>query len=157
MCGVMALIFVFSAQTGVLSSASSNSVGNLILKLLGIEIPAGQTASSVNIVFGLNIRKLAHVFVYFVLGIASYIFAVSLFGFGKFNGLHKYLIAALVALAICVFYACLDEIHQYFVEGRTPSIRDVAIDTFGFITSTAILTIIYLTAAFCKKTKKSLY
>lgn len=157
MCGVMALIFVFSAQTGVLSSASSNWVGNYIIKLLGIEIPAGQTASSVKIIFGLNIRKLAHVFVYFVLGIASYIFAVSLFRFGKINGLHKYLLAVLVALGICVFYACLDEIHQHFVDGRTPSIRDVAIDTFGFIASTAITAIIYLLVALCKKTKKSLY
>lgn len=157
MCGVMALIFVFSAQTGALSSASSNSVGKFILKLFGIEIPAGQTASSVNIIFGLNIRKLAHVFIYFVLGIASYIFSVALLGLRKFNGLQKYLIAALIALGLCVFYACIDEIHQHFVEGRTPSIRDVAIDTFGFITSTAITAIIFLSAALCKKTKKALY
>lgn len=37
----------------------------------------------------------------------------------------------LVAGFICVAFACGDEYHQSFVSGRSPSKRDVAIDSFG--------------------------
>jgi len=42
---------------------------------------------------------------------------------------------AAVALAICVVYALLDEGHQMFVPGRTPSLYDVALDSTGAIFS----------------------
>ena len=35
------------------------------------------------------------------------------------------------ALAIAILYASADEIHQRFVPNRTPSVRDVCIDTIG--------------------------
>jgi len=35
------------------------------------------------------------------------------------------------ALALCVCYAFLDEGHQIFVPGRTPSLYDVALDSSG--------------------------
>lgn len=38
---------------------------------------------------------------------------------------------ALVTLAFCAGYASMDEFHQTFVPGRTPSPGDVAIDTTG--------------------------
>ena len=37
----------------------------------------------------------------------------------------------LVAGLICVGFACGDEYHQSFVEGRGPSVRDVGIDSIG--------------------------
>ena len=37
----------------------------------------------------------------------------------------------LLAGTICVGFACLDEYHQSFVAGRTPSKRDVMIDSIG--------------------------
>jgi VanZ family protein len=40
-----------------------------------------------------------------------------------------------VALAICVAYAFLDEGHQIFVPGRTPSLYDVALDSTGAVFS----------------------
>jgi VanZ family protein len=36
-----------------------------------------------------------------------------------------------VAFAICVVYAALDETHQIFVPGRSPSPYDVALDSTG--------------------------
>lgn len=43
--------------------------------------------------------------------------------------------AALIAGAVCIGYACLDEIHQSFVPGRTPSVYDVMIDSAGVVTA----------------------
>lgn len=37
----------------------------------------------------------------------------------------------LVAGLICVGFACGDEYHQSFVDGRGPSVRDVGIDSIG--------------------------
>ena len=38
---------------------------------------------------------------------------------------------ALLVIAIIACYASLDELHQRFVPGRTPAVRDVLIDTTG--------------------------
>ena len=40
-----------------------------------------------------------------------------------------------LALTVCVIYAFLDEGHQIFVEGRTPSLWDVALDSSGALFS----------------------
>lgn len=40
-----------------------------------------------------------------------------------------------MALGVCVVYACLDESHQIFVAGRTPSLWDVALDSTGALFS----------------------
>ena len=37
----------------------------------------------------------------------------------------------LIALVICFLYACTDEYHQTFVNGRTGQFSDVLIDTAG--------------------------
>jgi VanZ family protein len=43
------------------------------------------------------------------------------------------------AFALCVAYAALDETHQIFVPGRTPSIYDVALDSTGALFSNFLL------------------
>jgi VanZ family protein len=40
-----------------------------------------------------------------------------------------------LALSVCVIYALLDEGHQIFVDGRTPSFYDVALDSTGALFS----------------------
>jgi VanZ family protein len=35
------------------------------------------------------------------------------------------------ALVYCALYACIDELHQFFVQSRTASPYDVAVDTIG--------------------------
>ena len=36
-----------------------------------------------------------------------------------------------LALIICGVYAISDEVHQYFIEGRGPHLKDVLIDSAG--------------------------
>lgn len=47
--------------------------------------------------------------------------------------------AVALALAVCVLYACSDEIHQRSVEGRNPSAVDVAIDATGAATAAGLV------------------
>jgi VanZ family protein len=69
------------------------------------------------------VRKSAHIFQYFVLGILV------------FNVLCEYKLSSkkLVGYSILFagLYAITDEIHQAFVPGRSAELRDVFIDTIG--------------------------
>lgn len=69
------------------------------------------------------VRKNAHFFIYFVLGILVLrVLRVSKFPGNKDLGL---------ALLICVIYAICDELHQLFVPGRGAQVKDVFIDSAG--------------------------
>ena len=46
------------------------------------------------------------------------------------------------SLLFGAFYAATDEVHQYFVPGRSARVFDVGIDTLGVITGIIIFTII---------------
>lgn len=80
-----------------------------------------------NIVEKLNkpLRKCMHASVYFLLALLL-IYALNISS-SSFS--YRYLLTIL----ICFLYACTDEFHQLFVEGRTGQFVDVLIDTFGAI------------------------
>ncbi|OGM31672.1 hypothetical protein A2803_04555 [Candidatus Woesebacteria bacterium RIFCSPHIGHO2_01_FULL_44_21] len=69
------------------------------------------------------IKKMAHMVEYGVLTILSYR-AFWNSGDGKRN-------AMISAVALAVFYAITDEIHQSFTPGREPRARDIIFDTIG--------------------------
>lgn len=50
----------------------------------------------------------------------------------------------LVVLPISLAYACLDELHQFFVPGRDPSFFDVGIDFAGSLAGFLILSLGFL-------------
>ena len=131
MVAVMVVIFVFSGSAGGMSSAQSNAVGEWLLGVLGIEIPPGQSASDVDIFWGFTVRKCAHVFLYFCLGASAVLFVAALSA--KALPQWRPSISAGGAVIISFFYACLDELHQSFVEGRDGTFADVGIDAIGFV------------------------
>ena len=45
------------------------------------------------------------------------------------------------SLLICFVYACTDEFHQYFVDGRYCSFIDVLIDSIGSLISILLLNV----------------
>ena len=47
-------------------------------------------------------------------------------------------------MGICLVYAVSDEIHQGFVDGRTPKVLDVGIDTLGGLAGAGFILIIWL-------------
>lgn len=71
------------------------------------------------------IRKLAHLFIYNLLGFFGYFF---LWKFDKkTNSFKKILLIQLLIIVV----ASLDEINQYYSSGRGSSIYDVFLDLFG--------------------------
>ena len=81
------------------------------------------------------VRKAAHMTEYFLLAIAI---SFPLYVYGV-RGIWLMILAGIV----CVGFAGLDEYHQSFVDSRTPSIRDVGIDSCGAFIG------ILLVQAFC--------
>lgn len=152
MLAVMIVIFLFSGQQGAASAGASNGVGEWLLGLLGIEIAPGMSASRVPIIFGLNIRKLAHIFLYFLLGGTSFLFAAAI----PIKAARKIkpAISGGIAIVISLLYACLDELHQYFVPGRAAQLRDVGVDAIGFCFSVALCVAVWYTVLLLKGRKQ---
>jgi VanZ family protein len=117
--GWMALIFYLSSQPASQSNEFSNQVTEVIVET--IEKVAPEIASNWDLK-ELNhfIRKNAHFFSYFVLGVLV-MNALYQKGYRKF----------VLSLIICILYSISDEIHQTFVPGRGGNIIDVIIDSSG--------------------------
>ena len=144
MVAVMVIIFTFSGQNSAKSSNVSDSISDVVVDILDKEVPPGQSSSSVPIVFGFTTRKLAHIFLYMMLGLTGFLFAASAFGFKKPPFKLTPLYISLTACVICFLYACSDELHQYFVSGRAATFSDVGIDTIGYIITIALSCAVYL-------------
>lgn len=119
---LMAVIFYLSAQTANESAALSGGVIDTIFNLLHI-----QPSSFL-------IRKLAHASEYFLLAI--------LFSNAFFQTKGKPISS--VSFALSVLYACTDEFHQHFVEGRACTLFDVGVDASGALFGTLLCFIIYI-------------
>ena len=113
------LIFSFSNQNGEVSQSTSDSILillNNIFNFLGITIDLLNLS-----IMSFIIRKLAHMFLYFVLFIMSNYVCYS------YNIKKRYL----YSLLFCLIYATSDEIHQLFINERSFGIIDIIIDFIG--------------------------
>lgn len=123
---MMYVIFNFSAQSGDVSGNLSHQVSVKIVEI-GNEVlhkdldEAGILEVADRIEY--PVRKLAHMTEYFFLAVAVS-FPLYVYGLRGFP-------LMLVAGIICVGFACGDEYHQSFVDGRGPSVKDVGIDSIG--------------------------
>ena len=121
----MTLIFCFSSDNAELSTKKSDGV---IIKtcelLLGRKLTASEEEKYVEkLVF--VVRKGAHFSIYLILGLLIMSYFKELYLINN-KGL-------LIAFIICFLYACSDELHQYFVPGRSSEFFDVLIDSSGSI------------------------
>ena len=89
------------------------------------------------------VRKMAHLFVFCMLEIISFIL-LRTFGFSFFK-------SALYSILIVIGYACTDEFHQLFVSGRSGQLSDVFIDTIGGSIGLSIILLISMTSKIFKK------
>ena len=123
---MMCIIFSFSSQDGVDSGSLSREVSVKIVEVGNEVLQKGLSDWEIDEVatkIEYPVRKVAHMTEYFLLAVAvSFPFYV--------YGLRGFPLM-LVAGAICVGFACGDEYHQSFVDGRGPSARDVGIDSIG--------------------------
>ena len=119
---VMIAIFWFSAQPGEKSMQISDSVTESLQ--LGKTGDSYHYSSVQPILFSLNARKYAHIILYATLGISVFL----CFSDRKCGMIRR----GILSFVICFLYACSDELHQYYVSGRTASFKDVLIDSIGF-------------------------
>lgn len=138
---LLLVIFLFSNQTANKSQSTSDKVASGIVDIVETvtknEIKKDKRESIIENTRFL-VRKTAHFTLYFVLGIIVYLLFTS-------YGVKK---IVFYSILFCFLYACGDEVHQLFLDGRTAKILDVCIDTCG--SSLAVICLFHL-----QKFKKS--
>lgn len=123
---MMCVIYAFSAQTGEVSGNLSYKISYQIVETKNEILATNKSydelayeAESIHY----YVRKAAHMTEYFLLAVAIsfplYVYRV--------RGVWLMLLAGIV----CVGFAGFDEYHQSFVASRTPSVKDVGIDSIG--------------------------
>lgn len=133
---IMAAIFIFSAQDGNDSGSLSKGfiksfLGDFLEKILPPLTDNG---------FEYDIRKYAHMFEFFCLGVSSFLLFSEVF----FSLPHMLIYTPLTTLIFCFVYACSDEFHQRFVPGRAGRFTDVAVDSVGYICAVLIMLVIFI-------------
>ncbi len=120
---LLIVIFILSGQPGEESTVLSNGIASR----LGIVESEDDLAISAAPVFaGLSVRKIAHIFLYSLLGLATAVHVISL------EPDRKPAATMVIVLFLGVIFAGADEIHQLFVDGRAGMIQDVFIDMIGY-------------------------
>lgn len=126
------IIFIMSSMDTNESNGSSKQVINNVVERtvettngLGItdKHPTENKMNKVIEKLNYPLRKAAHASEYFIFTI---LILIALKNSGV-KGNKRFIIA----LVICFIYACTDEYHQTFVNGRTGQFSDTLIDTFG--------------------------
>ncbi len=131
----MGLIFSFSVESGKKSSRHSDS---FIIKSMEFVFRRNLTIHEKEIYikkFVYPIRKSAHFWLYFMLGL-------SILSFVKEFVLLSWRQVGLTTFMVFL-YACSDELHQLFVPGRSGEIVDVFIDTIGGFVGIGYYFVIY--------------
>lgn len=121
---LMTGIFLFSSQ-GRDSEATSEVFAFIIIDTIHPEYSdlSSEDQSIIWVAAQHIARKAAHIFEYMLLG---FLILICLESWFIWNKKHKWL-----AFAIGSLYAVSDEIHQYFIPGRSCEIMDMLIDSLG--------------------------
>ena len=131
----MIIVFLFSSET---SDKTNNTSGNFTEKIVNIisnvinksEIEKEELVQKIEP----YIRKITHYSLYTIGG--SFII-ISVIQYKKINEKNR----IIISLGIGILYAISDEIHQYFVPGRSCTIKDVYIDSLGIATGICFILI----------------
>ena len=134
---LMTTIFCLSAQEADESSSLSDGI---TVKIIAGFFPEFEDLSEIEqeeIIHDTTfyVRKLAHFSLYFLMGFLSFL---TISSYKKIKLFLKFLFSYLFS----VLYAASDEIHQFFVPGRSCELRDVFIDSCGVILSLIIILIV---------------
>lgn len=120
--GLLAAIWAFSAQPG---PESNELTQKAVMPVAELAASAQQDASAVEgwyHLLGTLLRKGAHLLEYTLLGLLLSLLA------------HRYGLRSIwLPLAAGAACAAMDEIHQFFVPGRTGLVTDVLLDSLGVL------------------------
>lgn len=134
----MIVIFRFSMDTGTSSHELSDMCVQIFNKAIysftGKDLRISISPEHYSMI-ELFFRKLAHMSIYFVLSINV---MIVLFTFDMKMSSRMF-----ISAFFCFAYACTDEFHQMFVDGRGASFVDCLIDTSGALLGIVAALIIY--------------
>jgi len=125
-------IFIFSAQSSDVSWEVSGSFIELIAPFFYPDFGELDICSRSFIVDSLQsvVRTCAHGFSYFMLGFLSVL---------CLNAFNMCITKSLaISVVICILYAFTDELHQYFVPGRSMQTIDILVDSCGAVLGSAL-------------------
>lgn len=129
------LIFMFSNDTGGTSTKKSDGlIVRTVEKVIKRQL-SGEEKEKVLKYLVVPVRKSAHLFIYFILGILI----ISLLR--EYRDIDMKVV--LLAVFLGLLYACSDEVHQLFIKGRSCEVRDVLIDTVGVSLGVLLYSLIY--------------
>ncbi len=129
----MGVIFIFSAQNNEESSVVSEGFSDRIVGTAGWLFRLHLSEERLyEIAYAIEffIRKAAHMTEFAILAVLLYIWLCR----WQLTRLRRYGLA----VAATILYACSDEFHQLFVEGRAGQISDVAVDGMGALLGLAL-------------------
>ncbi len=137
--GIMVTIFCFSQQPAEESTELSKTVldgvkdNGLEVFIPVISLGGGDKGLPK---FRLEGRKWAHFYLYALLGVVGFLWwerFLAVRGSGRFaSSLKRLPLGAALAFLSCLLYACTDEFHQLFVDGRSGQALDLLYDSSGF-------------------------
>lgn len=127
------VMYSFSAKTGAQSSSTSGGLTRKLLNLFYPQYKSFPQEVSMKIFETTNfiLRKTAHFLEYMILAEIAAEFMDTFFE-KSLNWKQ-----ALTVVILCGIFATSDEIHQMFVGGRSPQVKDVILDTIGAIVGAA--------------------
>lgn len=122
----MIVIFMFSMEDSGESSETSGRITGIIVEICVPDYEKLSESRRQEILLAAEhiVRKTAHFTIYAALGfcISCAVGRRRLISAGSF-----------ISLSVSFVYACSDELHQYFVPGRSCESTDILIDTTGSI------------------------
>lgn len=129
-------IFRFSSQDGQTSSSLSKEVTENVTKRIN-KIQNLEETERKNVLSRIEkiIRKIAHFSLYAIVGILLMSLACT-YEFTEFK-------RGGISFLIGLMYACLDELHQFFISERSAQITDVMIDSMGVLFGILLVMLIY--------------
>lgn len=129
-------IFRFSSQDGQTSSSLSKEVTEKVTKRIN-KIQNLEETERKNVLSRIEkiIRKIAHFSLYTLVGILLMSLACT-YEFTEFK-------RGGISFLIGLMYACLDELHQFFISERSAQITDVMIDSMGVLFGILLVMLIY--------------
>ena len=142
----MSTIFGFSAENGEQSQSLSDKITIQVVHILKSDYDTMEEYFNQVSFF---VRKTGHFGEYGILGVLISTFLLT---FEKIRNKKRYIVI-LITTIIGMVYASSDEVHQNFVDGRSPKVMDVCIDTTGCFMGVVFVTIIWF--LICRRKRKN--
>lgn len=132
---IMITIFVFSSQ----GTNQSEDISDRLANLLHVEQMDEEVRVSNQPFFaGLTLRKMAHVFLFFLLSFCVY------------QATENWKGRVYLTVGFCYLYGVLDEVHQYLI-GRYARWEDTIIDLIGIVLGVSAALLLPIVTQFLKE------